>query len=129
MQLLDMDALPFLDASSSMSSAMKMDIKETDSAYEMHVDLPGVEKKDVKLSVDHGMLTISAERETHKEEEDKQMKRMERFSGRVSRTLNLPETVEMDKIDAKFENGVLLVTVPKSPEHEKRMQPKQIEIK
>lgn len=110
------------------STNMKMDVKETEKSYEIAVDLPGVDKKDIKLSIEDNMLTITAERQAMKKEEGDSFKRMERFSGVASRSMSLPENVDVDNIEASNENGVLHVKIPKKPEQAAEA-PKFIEIK
>ena len=105
---------------------MKLDVKETDKAFEVTVDIPGVDKKDVNVSVKNQNLEISAHREEVREEEKDNYRRMERFSGEVFRSLRLPENVLADQIEAHSENGVLHITIPKT-EHKEEV--KMIEIK
>ncbi|GAA4504091.1 Hsp20/alpha crystallin family protein [Pseudaeromonas paramecii] len=100
-----------------------VDIVENDRAYELQVEVPGMPKEDVKLSVDNGMLTISGER--RQEHEDKQLHRTERFYGRFSRSFALPEDVQADDISARFQDGILYVTLAKSTPPQQR---REIEI-
>ncbi|WP_409421212.1 Hsp20/alpha crystallin family protein [Pseudaeromonas sp. ZJS20] len=89
-----------------------VDITEDDKAYQLQVEIPGIAKEDVKLSVDNGMLTISGER--HQAHEDQHHHRTERFYGRFTRSFQLPEDVQAEDIDARFQDGMLYVTLAKS---------------
>ena len=101
--------------SKSAESVMKTDIKETDGAYELTVDLPGFKKEDVKAQLNDGYLTISAEHSSEDGEKDKDGKyiRRERYSGSYSRSFYVGDGVTQEDIAAKFENGTLKLTVPK----------------
>ena len=107
--------------------APAVDIAEDDDAYEITADLPDVNKDHVKVTSNDGYLTITGEREHEKEEKDKKKKyqRIERSYGRYERSFRLPDDVEADKVEAKFKNGVLKLTLPKSEEK----KPKELEIK
>lgn len=106
---------------------MKTDVRETEGTYELDVDLPGFKKEEVKLQLKDGCLTISAEKSLDKDETDKRGKliRQERYSGACSRSFYVGETVEPSQISAKFENGILQVSIPK--EDQKKL-PKQASI-
>lgn len=100
------------------------DIMENQDDYVLKLDLPGVDKKDVKLNYSNGQLQISGERKEEKEEKDTTFHRMERSYGKYYRSFKLPEKIVEDKISAKFDNGSLTVTIPKAEE----VKPKEIEI-
>lgn len=94
----------------------QLDIAETDKAYLLSVDLPGVDGKDIDLSANDEALTIRAERRReHESGDDKGVRfhRVERSVGRFERTLSLPVDADTDNISARFNNGVLEVTVPR----------------
>lgn len=93
---------------------LKLDIAETDIAYEVTADLPGVEEKDVDVSLAEGVLRIRGERKSEKEDRKKNYHPIERSFGRFERAIALPADVEEEKIDASFKKGVLKVTLPKS---------------
>lgn len=97
---------------------MRTDIKETDDAYELDIDLPGYKKEDVTAELREGYLTISAKTSTDKEEkaEDGQYIRKERYSGSCSRSFYVGEQMEQQDIKARFEDGILKITVPKKEE-------------
>ncbi len=98
------------------STQMSTDVKEMDDHYEMEMELPGYAKEDVNASLKNGYLTIEASRSFDKKdgEEDKSHYiRRERYSGKIQRTFYVGENVKQEDIKAKFENGVLHITVPK----------------
>lgn len=104
-----------------------VDFKETDKAYEVSAELPGVEEKDVELTLSNGILTIKGEKKQEKKEEKEGYHRMERYYGSFSRSFELPADVDVGKVAAEFDKGVLRVTLPKSPE--KSAETKTIAIK
>jgi HSP20 family protein len=93
--------------------AMAMDIVEHDKEFELLANLPGFNKEDVKISVHDNQLVIEAQYDDKKEEKKGTMYRCERYSGNYRRTLYLPENADVSKIQAKMENGVLKLSVPK----------------
>ena len=93
-----------------------MDVKETDKEIVVETELPGLEEKDISLTVHNGILTIQGEKKLDYDEEKENYHVMERRYGSFQRSLRLPETVDDTKIDARFDNGVLKVTLPKRPE-------------
>lgn len=92
---------------------LPMDVKETKTHYEVKVDLPGVKKSDVHISIRNNELTISAERVGEKKEEGENFHRVERHHGHVSRTFVLPDNADHEKIEANFEHGVLELSIAK----------------
>ena len=96
-------------------NVMRTDIKETDAGFELDIDLPGYKKEDVQAELKDGYLTISAKTNTTREEKDENGKyiRKERYSGSCSRSFQVGEQIEQQDIKAKFEDGILKVTVPK----------------
>jgi len=105
--------------------APAVDIAEQENEYVVKVELPGVAKEDVKISVESNILTIKGEKKQEKEEKNKNFHRVERSYGSFQRSFTLPSTVKNDKIDALFNSGILTITMPKSEE----AKPKQIEVK
>jgi HSP20 family protein len=93
-----------------------MDLVETDDSLVLRADLPGMTEDDVEIEVKDGVLTISGERKSEHEEKGEGFHRVERSFGRFSRALNLPDGVQADKVEAKFDNGVLEVRIPKPEE-------------
>jgi HSP20 family protein len=93
---------------------MKIDVSETDQNYLVRADLPGVSKEDISVLVEGNQVTISAEVREDKEEKTKKMLRRERSYGRVSRSFTLAHDVEQARSAAKYANGVLELTLPKT---------------
>lgn len=111
------------------SRVMKTDIKENEGSYELDIDLPGFKKDEITAELKDGYLTVSAEKGLDEDEEDKKGKyiRKERYAGALSRTFYLGEEIREEEIKAKFENGILSVSIPK--EEEKKVEgPKHISI-
>jgi HSP20 family protein len=102
-----------------------IDLVEAENQFEVTVDLPGLKPEEVNVELKDGDLWISGKREEKKEEEGKTYHRIERRHGEFRRVLPLPSTINEEKIEAKFENGVLKITVPKTEE----AKPKHIEVK
>ena len=94
---------------------MKTDVKELDHAYELDIDLPGFKKEEVTARLENGYLTISAAKGLDKDEKDKEGKyiRRERYAGAMSRSFYVGDEVKQEEIRAKFEDGILRLTVPK----------------
>ena len=94
---------------------MKTDVRETDNTYELDVDLPGFKKDEVQLDLKDGYLTISAAKGLDKDQEDKKGKyiRQERYAGACSHSFFVGEGIEPRDVSAKFEDGILRVTLPK----------------
>ena len=113
----------------NVSRLMKTDVRETEKTYELDIDLPGFKKDEIQIELKDGYLTVSAEKGLDKDEEDKKGKyiRKERYAGALSRTFYLGEEIREEEIKAKFENGILSVSIPK--EEEKKVEgPKHISI-
>ena len=94
---------------------MKTDVRETDNTYELDIDLPGFKKDEVQLDLKDGYLTISAAKGLDKDQEDKKGKyiRQERYAGACSRSFFVREGIEPRDVSAKFEDGILRVSLPK----------------
>ncbi len=90
------------------------DIQETDNAYLIKAEIPGVNKEDVKVTVEDGVLTIRGERKAEKEETGKKFHRIERSYGSFLRSFRMPEGVDDAAAKAEFKDGMLNVTLPKS---------------
>jgi len=90
------------------------DISETDNAYLIKAEIPGVKKEDVKVTIQDGMLTIQGERKMEKEEKGKKFHRIERSYGSFVRSFRLPDDGDEDAVNAEFKDGMLNVTVAKS---------------
>ena len=94
--------------------APRVDTAETDAAYEVTAELPGVEEKDVKISIENDVLSISGKKKSEREEKKKDYVLSERSYGSFKRAFTLPDNVDVEKIAAKYEKGVLKVTLPKT---------------
>jgi len=96
------------------SSLPQVDVSETNSAYEVSAELPGVEEKDMDVSISDGMLVIKGEKRDEREKKAKDYHLTERSYGEFRRSFRVPDNVEPDKITASFSKGVLKVSLPKS---------------
>ncbi len=105
--------------------APRVDMIENENGFEVKVDLPGLKPEEVTVEYRKGALWISGERKEEKEEKGETYHRIERSYGEFRRVLPLPAEVVEDKIEAKFSEGVLNITVPKTEE----IKPRQIEVK
>ncbi len=118
----------FTPVSAAGLTAPRVDVRETNEAYVMDMDLPGITEKDVEINLKDRVLSISSVKEAEKEEkkdEGTQYLIRERRSAYFSRRFTLPEDIDAEKVEANFKNGVLTVTIPRKPES----QPRQILIK
>ena len=97
------------------NNVMKTDVKETDTGYEVDIDLPGFKKDEINAQLDNGYLTISAAKGLDKDEKDKKGKyiRKERYAGAMSRSFYVGEGVTQEDIKAKYEDGILRLSVTK----------------
>lgn len=102
-----------------------VDISETDDNYVVTAELPGLSKDDVKINFQDGILSLRGEKRQEKEEKRKNYHRVERSFGAFERSFRVPSRVMVDKIDAKFKDGVLHLSMPKAEE----ARPKEIPIK
>jgi len=105
--------------------APALDVEETDKEYLIKADLPAIKKDDLKIGIDHGMLTLEGERRQEKEEKGKKFHRVERAYGKFMRRLELPVDVDETKVAADFKDGVLNVHLPKSA----TAKPRAIDVK
>ena len=93
---------------------IKMDVKEDEKAYTVHAEIPGVKKEDINVSIDGNQVSISAEVKSQKEEKQgEKVLRSERYYGKVYRAFTLAQEVDQEGAKAKYENGVLELTLPK----------------
>lgn len=94
---------------------MKTDVRETDNSYELDIDLPGFKKDEISVQLDNGYLSISASKGLDKDEENKNGKyiRRERYAGAMNRTFYVGDNLTQQDIQAKFEDGILKISVPK----------------
>lgn len=93
---------------------IKIDVKENDSAYTVHAEIPGVPKEDIHITLDGPVVTLSAEVKQHdSSSRNEKVLRSERYYGAVSRSFQLPVDIDQDRSSAKFDNGVLTLTLAK----------------
>jgi HSP20 family protein len=102
-----------------------LDVRETEDRFEVTVDLPGLEPDRVNVTFEDGMLTITGSREFSAAEKEATYHRIERSFGTFARSIRLPRTADVEKIDASFDKGVLSITVPKV----EAAKPRQIEVR
>ena len=102
-----------------------VDLNETDNSFTIKADIPGLTKKDIKIDILNNVLTISGERNDKTTNDDDYYHYRERLSGAFSRSFNIPEIVNQDKITANFKNGMLIIELGKKD----KVLPKKIEIK
>ena len=102
------------------SHEMKTDVRETDSGNEVDIDLPGFKKDEINIQLDNGYLSISAAKGLDKDEQDKEGKyiRKERYAGSMSRSFYVGNAITQDDIKAKYESGILRLSVPKKAAEE-----------
>ena len=107
----------------------KIDVSETDKEVQVTADLPGIDEKDIEVTLSDGVLTIKGERKAEKEEKDekKSFHKIERSYGLYRRSIALPDEVEEDKIKADFAKGVLTIKMPKSAKAKSKV--KKISVK
>ena len=105
----------FTTGSQGTSSVMKTDIVEKDGNYELSIEMPGVKKEDIQMELKDGYLNVTASHNTNKEDKDKEGRiiRQERVSGSYSRSFYVGEDIHTEDVKASFNNGELIVTVPK----------------
>ena len=105
---------------------VSMDVAETEQAFEVKVDLPGINPDEVDIQIDNNTLTIRGQRSEEREEEDeeKQFHRVERYRGSFARSVVLPSSINEDETAAEFKDGVLKIVIPKAED----AKPKKINI-
>jgi HSP20 family protein len=100
------------------------DVSEDENTLRITMELPGVDPNDVRLSLENNVLTIRGEKKQQLDDTSERVHRFERTYGMFERTFVLPNTVDSERIDARYENGVLLVTIPKA----ERAKPREIRV-
>jgi HSP20 family protein len=115
---------PEASSSPSVSWVPRVDIHEEKDRFVVLADVPGVDPKDIDITADNGVLTVRGERKAEKRETDNGYERIERVAGTFLRRFTLPEGANTDEIKAKQTNGVLEVTIPKTP----AVQPRRIAV-
>lgn len=105
----------------------QVDVTESDKAITVSAELPGLDEKEIEVTLSHNVLTLRGEKKEEKEEKGRSYYRVERSYGSFHRSIPLPSEVENDEVEATFKKGVLTVTVPKTPDAQKRS--KRIAVK
>ena len=101
----------------NLGGLMRADVKENDDGYEVHLDLPGFKKEDVKAQLKEGYLTVTATRQSSVDDsKNEKYIRRERYMGSVSRSFYVGENLTEEDIKAKFDNGTLILSLPKVPQ-------------
>jgi HSP20 family protein len=121
------DVEPFFRGFGGVGAVPAVDIAEKDNEYEITAELPGMDESNIDVKFADGVLTIKGEKKEEKEEKRKDYYLSERRYGSFQRSFPVPESVDANRIEAKFVNGVLTVKLPKSPEAQKNE--KKIAIK
>jgi HSP20 family protein len=118
--------LPFSEQGNVITSTWfaPTDVSEDENTLRISMELPGVDPSDVRLSLENNVLTIRGEKKQQSEENNERVHRFERTYGMFERTFALPNTVDPDKVEARYENGVLLVTIPRA----ERAKPREIRV-
>jgi HSP20 family protein len=111
----------------SAATTPAVDVTETDKAYEISAELPGMDEKNIEVKFADGVVTIKGERQEEREEQEKGYHLRERSFGSFQRAFQVPEGVDADKIQANFKQGLLTLTLPKTAESQKAA--KKIEVK
>ena len=115
---------PSFEKNAEVAWSPRVDVHESDKEITIDVEVPGIDKKDINVEVKDNTLTITGERKYEDKEEGTNCHRTERHYGRFERTFGLPETVEQEKVDANYNNGVLHLTLPKT----EKALPKKVDI-
>jgi len=122
--LFDLEQLPVTTGLFDRSVSPAIDVVEGEHDFTVTCELPGLEQKDIDLSLAANVLTIKGEKKSHREEKKGNYYKKESWSGSFQRTLPLPASVDADKIDAQLKDGILTITLPKKEE----AKPKQISV-
>ena len=112
------------DDDTSAVWAPRTDLSETDNAFRIRLDVPGMTKEDITINLQNNTLTVSGERSSERQEEGEEYVRVERAFGNFHRTFTLPDAVDPDSVEAAYDDGVLTINVPKTETSTRR----QIEI-
>lgn len=107
---------PLARAAAPVFATPRMDVRETDEAYEFQVEMPGLEEKDIEVSIEEGVLTLSGKRAEEKDEESEGVRHVETYRGSFHRAVKLPAGIDENAVTAGYKNGILTVKVPKVPE-------------
>ena len=114
------------DVTVGKSFTPQVDISETEKAFELSFAIPGIKKEEIKIDLNEGHLVVSGERKFEEKKEEKNFHSVETRYGSFSRSFQLPDNINTDKVEAKYEDGLLNIVIPKD---EKKIQKKTIAIK
>lgn len=109
-----------------MENVPAVNVVETEKEFEVEMAAPGLDKKDFNITVENGVLSITCEKETETQEDKKNYMRKEYNYTGFSRSFTLPENIKIEKVDARYENGILKLVLPKTVEA--KVKPKAIEV-
>jgi heat shock protein Hsp20 len=112
------------DDDTSAVWAPRTDLSETDDAFRIRLDVPGMTKDDIAINLQNNTLTVSGERSSERQKDGEEYVRVERAFGTFHRTFTLPDAVDPDRVEATYDEGVLTINVPKTEKSTRR----QIEI-
>ena len=120
-------SLPSLPTSQNIDGTFlpRIDISETDSAYHLEIEIPGIDRKDIDIRSENNILTITGKKESSSDHKERNYYAQERFYGTFKRSITLPSNIAEDDIDANFKDGVLEITIPKK----EQKNAKRIEVK
>lgn len=114
------------DVTVGKSFTPRVDISETEKAFELSFAIPGIKKNEINIDLNEGQLIVSGERKFEEKKEEKNFHSVETRYGSFSRSFHLPDNIDANKVEAKYEDGLLNITIPKD---EKKIQKKTIAIK
>ncbi|MDW3208631.1 MAG: Hsp20/alpha crystallin family protein [Reichenbachiella sp.] len=114
------------DVTVGKSFTPQVDISETEKAFELSFAIPGIKKNEINIDLNEGQLIVSGERKFEEKKEEKNFHSVETRYGSFSRSFHLPDNIDANKVEAKYEDGLLNITIPKD---EKKIQKKTIAIK
>ena len=100
----------------------KVDVTETKNEFSISAELPGIDDKDIDVTLDDGTLTLKGEKKVEKEDKQGEFYSRERSYGSFQRTFKVPETIDQNKINASFNKGILTVKLPKTPESKREVK-------
>jgi HSP20 family protein len=108
----------------ALPQSIKVDVKESGEGYTVQAEIPGVSKEDIHVHIEGGTVTVSAEvKQEDKQTSDEKLLRSERYYGSVSRSFQLPSDIDQSKAKARYDNGVLTLTLPKkAPQASQRLR-------
>lgn len=116
-------------AMNKLMTVPAVNVKENENEYQLSLGVPGMKKEDFHINIDRDLMTISAEKEENKEEKNEKFSREEYNYSSFTRTFNLPDDAKYENIQAKYDNGVLMISIPKKEEAKKMTTQKRIEVK